>query len=60
MKNDSPERPGQLKAEQGPGREVGGVEQEGGGRLPEQEKPMRKIVQKETVCCETFNYCTWG
>lgn len=54
MKNDSPEGPGQL------GR-IRGQEGEGeGGGLSEPEKPRMKTAQKETVCCETFNYCTWG
>lgn len=55
MKNDSPEWPSQLRAEQGPGQGEGRGEE-----LSEQKKPMRKVMQKETVCCETFNYCTWG
>lgn len=42
MTNGSPERPGQLKAEQRP---RGGRE----GELSEQEKPIKKVMQKETV-----------
>lgn len=55
MKDDSPEWPSQLRAKQGPGQGEGA-----GGELLEQEKPIKKVIQKEIVCCETFNYCTWG